>query len=202
MWKSDFCVWFFQQSLRFNFVNDSCIDHITFINSKNFHFNIFASNIITIDSVYIVAPGDSPSTDGIHIANTNIMHISNSVIATGDDCVSMGPGSKNINISYVQCGPGHGISIGSLGSTPNEEDVTGVHVTNCNMKNTMNGVRIKPWGQSYRSAVSNLVFDQINLNNVENPIIIDQQYCPSKNCNAVSFINTRNILYNLSNLFY
>ncbi|TXG67441.1 hypothetical protein EZV62_008716 [Acer yangbiense] len=170
-------------SLRFNFVNDSCIDHITFINSKNFHFNIFASNNITIDSVYIVAPGDSPNTDGIHIAISNNVQVLNSVIATGDDCVSMGPGSKNINISNVQCGPGHGISIGSLGGSPNEEDVIGVHVTNCNITNTMNGVRIKSWAKpEYQSSVSDITFDHINLINVSNPIIIDQQYCPSRKC--------------------
>ncbi|KAI9185871.1 hypothetical protein LWI28_011457 [Acer negundo] len=171
-------------SFRFDFVTNSRINHITSINSKNFHFNIFSCSNITIQNVHIVAPEDSPNTDGIHITMSSNIKILNSVIGTGDDCVSMGPGSKNINISYIQCGPGHGISIGSLGGTPNEEDVTGVHVTNCNMTNTMNGVRIKTWGQSYQSAVSDLVFDQINLNNVENPINIDQQYCPSKNCNA------------------
>ncbi|TXG67439.1 hypothetical protein EZV62_008714 [Acer yangbiense] len=144
---------------------------------------MFSCNNITVNSVHITAPGDSPTTDGIHIANTNNMQILNSVIGTGDDCVSIGPGSKNINISNVQCGPGHGISIGSLGCTPNEQDVIGVHVTNCNLTNTMNGVRIKSWAKpEYQSSASDITFDHINLNNVSNPIIIDQQYCPSKTC--------------------
>ncbi|KAI9186227.1 hypothetical protein LWI28_015067 [Acer negundo] len=103
---------------------------------------------ITIQNVHIVAPEDSPNKDGIHILMSNNIKILNSAIGTGDDCVSMGPRSKNINISYVRCGPGHGISIGSLGGTPNEEDVNGVHVTNCNMTNTMNGVRIKTWASN------------------------------------------------------
>ncbi|KAK2651905.1 hypothetical protein Ddye_011761 [Dipteronia dyeriana] len=160
----------FSVSLRFDFVNNSDIDHITSINSKKFHFNIFASNNIKIDNVHIVAPGDSPNTDGIHIANTSTMHISNLVIATGDDCVSMGPGSKNINISNVQCGPGHGISIGSLGGEHDEEAVSGIHVTNCNITNTMNGVRIKSWAKPFKEP---LELDWTRMDKIDQIIIFN-----------------------------
>ncbi|KAL5737514.1 hypothetical protein ACOSP7_030275 [Xanthoceras sorbifolium] len=169
-------------SVRFDFITNSGISDITFLNSKYFHFNIFSCKNVIIQNVHIVAPDDSPNTDGIHIAKSDNIQVLNSVIGTGDDCISMGPGSKNINISNVQCGPGHGISIGSLGRSANEDDVFGVHVTNCNMTKTTNGVRIKTWGKPYQSSVSQLTFDHINFNNVDNPIIIDQQYCPLKNC--------------------
>ncbi|XWS27784.1 hypothetical protein CRYUN_Cryun25bG0010100 [Craigia yunnanensis] len=169
-------------TIRFDFVTNSSIDHITSINSKNFHFNIFASTGIRIEHVNISAPGDSPNTDGIHIADSTDIHVSDSEIATGDDCVSMGPGSKNISITNVHCGPGHGFSIGSLGGSPNEKDVTGVTVRNCTLTGTLNGLRIKTWSPSHSSNVSDLTFEYINVNNVNNPIIIDQNYCPSHKC--------------------
>ncbi|TXG67436.1 hypothetical protein EZV62_008711 [Acer yangbiense] len=102
---------------------------------------------------------------------------------TGDDYVSIGPGSRDINVTNVQCGPGHGISIGSLGAGPNEDDVIGVHVTYCNLTNTMYGVRIKTFVEPYQSTVSNIVYDQINPHYVGNPIIIDQQYNPYQKSN-------------------
>ncbi|XVE80467.1 hypothetical protein DITRI_Ditri14bG0142000 [Diplodiscus trichospermus] len=172
----------FPVTIRFDFVTNSGIDHITSINSKNFHFNIFASAKIRIEHVTISAPGDSPNTDGIHIAESTDIHISDSNIATGDDCVSMGPGSKNINITNVHCGPGHGFSIGSLGRSPIEKDVTGVTVRNCILTETLNGLRIKTWSPSHSSTCSDITFEHINFNNVSNPIFIDQNYCPTAKC--------------------
>ncbi|KAK2662999.1 hypothetical protein Ddye_001573 [Dipteronia dyeriana] len=40
----------------------------------------------------------------------------------------IGDGSKKISITKVTCGPGHGISVGSLGKYNNEEPVVGVTV--------------------------------------------------------------------------
>uniref|UniRef100_A0A7N2MCG8 Polygalacturonase n=1 Tax=Quercus lobata TaxID=97700 RepID=A0A7N2MCG8_QUELO len=84
-----------------------------------------------------------------------------STIATGDDCVSMSPGSKNINIRNVTWGPGHGISVGSLVGGPNEEDVSRLTVTNCTFIGTQNGLRVKTWARSYASNVFNLTFEDI-----------------------------------------
>ncbi|KAJ4725283.1 putative Pectin lyase-like superfamily protein [Melia azedarach] len=186
-------------SIRFDFVTNSRINHISSIDSKNSHFNIFQCSNMILDRIRIRAPGNSPNTDGIHLSNSNNIQISNSEISTGDDCIAMLPGSKNINIFNVTCGPGHGISIGSLGGSPNEQDVAGITVKNCDLKDTLNGVRIKTWAQSYPSSVYNLTFEHINVENVSNPIIIDQQYCPNKTCEEgaskvkISDVRFRNI---------
>uniref|UniRef100_A0A803P7W5 Polygalacturonase n=1 Tax=Cannabis sativa TaxID=3483 RepID=A0A803P7W5_CANSA len=145
-------------------------------------------------------PPTSPNTDGIHIGSSTGIKIFSSSIATGDDCVSIGPGTDNLLVSGLACGPGHGISIGSLGRYPNEADVTNLVIQNCNISGTSNGVRIKTWAPSPPSNVYNVTFENIGMNNVDNPIIIDQQYCPfeTRKCGngASSQVQIRNVKFN------
>ncbi|URE45451.1 Glycosyl hydrolases family 28, partial [Musa troglodytarum] len=165
------------------FVTNATISGISSINSKLFHFQIFESRDITLDSIRISAPGDSPNTDGIHIADSTNIQVTNSVIGTGDDCISIGPGCTNLTILNVACGPGHGISVGSLGKNANEKDVNGLAVRKCTFTGTTNGLRIKTWPSSpARLQATGFLFEDIIMNNVYNPIIIDQNYCPYANC--------------------
>lgn len=64
---------------------------------------------------------------------------------TGDDCISIQTGCSGIFIHDVICGPGHGISIGSLGKDNTRACVSNVTVRDVKMHDTMNGVRIKTW---------------------------------------------------------
>lgn len=116
------------------------------------------------------------------------MTISNARIETGDDCVSIGDGSQQIKVEKVTCGPGHGISIGSLGKYKNEKPVSGITVRNCTISNTMFGVRIKTWPDSTKGIATNMQFEGIVMNNVGTPILIDQQYCPYGACQHKVFI--------------
>jgi hypothetical protein len=63
----------------------------------------------------------------------------------GDDCISIQTGCSNINIHNVNCGPGHGISIGGLGQDNTKGCVSNVTVRDINMFRTMTGTRIKTW---------------------------------------------------------
>uniref|UniRef100_A0A2C9VJH2 Uncharacterized protein n=1 Tax=Manihot esculenta TaxID=3983 RepID=A0A2C9VJH2_MANES len=103
-------------------------------------------------------------------------------------------------IDIGQCGHGHGISVGSLGKYEKEEPVSGIYVKNCTIYDTNNGVRIKTWPALYGGIASNIHFEGIVMQNVSNPIIIDQMYCPWNLCNRkpskvqisdVSFKNIR-----------
>ncbi|WMV39494.1 hypothetical protein MTR67_032879 [Solanum verrucosum] len=168
-------------TMRFDFVTNSRIHHLRSINSKNSHINLFACNNVNISYVRLTAPDESPNTDGIHIGLSTNIKISRTVIQTGDDCIAMVTGSRNIEISNVTCGPGHGISIGSLGRTPGEF-VTGINVRNCTFIGSQNGARIKTWAPSLSSVASDIFFGDIYMENVHNPILIDQQYCPTPSC--------------------
>ncbi|KAG8386530.1 hypothetical protein BUALT_Bualt03G0158000 [Buddleja alternifolia] len=190
-------------SLRLDFINDSYIHNIKSINSKNFHFNVFSCYRLAFRRVTISAPHDSPNTDGIHISGSGGITVDAADIATGDDCISIGPGNRGIHISNTFCGPGHGISVGSIGkSETTEESVSGVAVVNCTFRGSLNGVQIKTWPDSKAAggSASNFTYDNIWMEDVENPIFINQQYCPFNLCNPqgsskieISHIIFRNI---------
>ncbi|XP_011625087.1 exopolygalacturonase [Amborella trichopoda] len=155
---------------------------ISSVDSKLFQILLFRCKNMKVQSIKISAPGDSPNTDGIHIGSSSNISISQSRIGTGDDCISIGPGTAQVTVRDVFSGPGHGISVGSLGKFPKEEDVQGIHVENCTISDTTTGLRIKTWADSASSSASNFTYEDIVMNNVANPIIIDQQYCPYSSC--------------------
>ncbi|XP_028101072.1 exopolygalacturonase-like [Camellia sinensis] len=175
-------------NLRFNFITNSIVRDVTSKDSKNFHVNVLGCKNFTFQHFTISAPGTSINTDGIHFGDSIGINILDTSIQTGDDCVSIGYGSQQVTVERVTCGPGHGISIGSLGKYPNEDPVIGINVKNCTLPNTMNGVRVKTW-PSYPNTsspapgiASDMHFEDITMNNVGNPIIIDQEYCPYNQC--------------------
>ncbi|XP_071731543.1 exopolygalacturonase-like [Rutidosis leptorrhynchoides] len=184
-------------TMRFDFVTNSKVSHIHSINSKNAHFNLFACHNLNMSHVRIIAPEDSPNTDGIRIGSSSNIMIMDSDISTGDDCIAMIAGSQNITVSGVQCGPGHGFSIGSLGGSHTEEFVSGIVIQNCTLRGTQNGIRIKTWAPSLPSLASDILFDNIVMENVNNPIFIDQQYCPRPPCNwkAQSKVKIKNVTF-------
>ena len=67
------------------------------------------SENIRVRKLHLIAPDDSPNTDGIHLSRSTNVRIIKSTIATGDDCISVGRGSMNVVINQIKCGPGHGI---------------------------------------------------------------------------------------------
>ena len=122
--------------------------------------------------------------------------ITNADIGTGDDCISFGDGTQDITVNQVSCGRGHGISVGSPGRYQNEEPVSGFRVTGATLSNTDNGVRIKTWPASASGVASDIHFEDVVMNNVANPVMIDQNYCPISQCSNKVIINIINIYTN------
>ncbi|CAH9102095.1 unnamed protein product [Cuscuta europaea] len=155
-------------------------------NSQKFHIVIYGTRKAMLQGLKISAAEDSPNTDGIHIQSSTQVTVLDSFIATGDDCISIGPGSTYLWIDSVACGPGHGISIGSLGWAMHEAGVENVKVKNVQFTGTENGLRIKTWARPSNGFVRNVEFRRATMVDVSNPIIIDQKYCPGKNQNCPS----------------
>ncbi|KAI8568572.1 hypothetical protein RHMOL_Rhmol02G0211600 [Rhododendron molle] len=169
-------------TLAFYNSNNIVINGVTSVNSQQIHIAIDGCQKVMLQGTKVSASGKSPNTDGIHIQMSSGVTVLNSRIATGDDCISIGPGSSNLWIESVACGPGHGISIGSLGWELQEPGVQNVTVKTVTFTSTSNGVRIKTWGRPSKAFVDGVVFQHLVMVNVQNPILIDQNYCPHNSC--------------------
>ncbi|XP_062089281.1 exopolygalacturonase-like [Humulus lupulus] len=182
--RTDYCAQL-PINLRLNYVTDSEFKDFTSKDSKQFHITVLGGENLSFKNLKITAPEDSWTTDGIHLGRSTNITISDCTITTGDDCISIGDGTKKLTVTKVSCGPGHGISVGSLGKYKNELPVEGVTVTDCTFKGTSNGVRVKTWEGSPEGIATDLHFEKLTMENVENPIIIDQEYCPWGSCSDV-----------------
>ncbi|CAB4309099.1 unnamed protein product [Prunus armeniaca] len=167
-------------TLGFSNSNNIKVSGLISLNSQMFHIVVNGCHNVKMDGVRVSASGNSPNTDGIHVQMSSGVTILNSKIATGDDCVSIGPGTSNLWIENVACGPGHGISIGSLGKGQQEAGVQNVTVKTVTFSGTQNGLRIKSWGRPSTGFARNILFQHAVMINVQNPIVIDQNYCPEK----------------------
>ncbi|KAK8960749.1 putative polygalacturonase [Platanthera guangdongensis] len=154
------------------------VKRLTIQSAQQMHFAISRSKSVLLSGIRVKSPPDSPNTDGIHISESSEVTIQNCRIGTGDDCISIVNASSNIKMKNIECGPGHGISIGSLGKDNSVAVVTGIVLDTATLTGTANGLRIKTWqgGSGYVRAVR---FQNVRMNDVENPIIIDQFYCDS-----------------------
>ncbi|KAL5227590.1 hypothetical protein ABZP36_015855 [Zizania latifolia] len=185
-------------ALRFYGSFNVVVAGITIVNSSQCHLKFDNCQGVMVHDLTISSPENSLNTDGIHLQNSKDVSIHHTNLACGDDCVSIQTGCSNINIHNVNCGPGHGISIGGLGRDNTKACVSNVTVRDVNMFRTMTGVRIKTW-QGGLGLVQDVQFSNIQVSEVQTPIIIDQFYCDKRTCSnqtsavAVSGVQYENI---------
>lgn len=73
--------------------------------------------------------------------------------------------------------------------------VSNITVRNTVIRDSDNGLRVKTW-QGGTGSVSNLLFENIQMENVLNCIIVDQYYCQSKECrNETSAVRVFDVQY-------
>ncbi|MBA0869772.1 hypothetical protein Goshw_003106, partial [Gossypium schwendimanii] len=154
-------------TLSFTNSNNIRINGLTSLNSQMFHIVINGCQNVHLEGVKIIAAGNSPNTDGIHVQLSRNVEILSTSIKTGDDCISIGPGTENLWIEQDL----------------KEEGVQNVTVKKTVFSNTQNGLRIKSWARPSNGYVQGVRFIDSVMRNVQNPIMIDQNYCPrNENC--------------------
>lgn len=160
--------------VRFRRSQRVLVQGLTFQNSPSFHLVVDAVSDVTIDRVTILAPPDSPNTDGIDAGGTNI-NISNCYIDTGDDNIAIkaGTGSHTDGVTIHDCTflHGHGLSMGS----ELNDGVVNFAAQNITFEGTQNGLRIKS-DRTRGGVVRNVSYDSISMNNVGRIIDIAGYY--------------------------
>ncbi|XP_022944796.1 polygalacturonase At1g48100-like [Cucurbita moschata] len=185
-------------ALRFYGSFNVTVTGIKIQNSPQCHLKFDNCIGVFVHNFSVSSPGDSLNTDGIHLQNSKDVLIHSTTLSCGDDCISIQTGCSNVYIHNINCGPGHGISIGSLGKDNTKACVSNITVRDVIMHNTMNGVRIKTW-QGGLGFVQGVLFSNIQVSEVKIPIVIDQFYCDKVKCSnqtgavALSGINYERI---------
>ncbi|XP_071689105.1 probable polygalacturonase At1g80170 [Rutidosis leptorrhynchoides] len=187
-------------AISFHRCNDLTVRNLMIVNGQQMQMAFTTCDGVTASRLTVFAPAGSPNTDGIHISASTNVKLKDTTVRTGDDCISIVSNSSKVQVRNIFCGPGHGISIGSLGESGTCDQVYDISVYGAFLSNTDNGLRIKTW-QGGSGFVNNVKFENIWMENVSNPIIIDQYYCdkhkacPNKTCavnvNNISFVNVK-----------
>ncbi|CAN6446266.1 unnamed protein product [Victoria cruziana] len=181
--------------LRFYGSTNVTVTGITIRNSPQCHLKFDTCTAVSVYNMTISSPGDSLNTDGIHLQNSVDVSVHHTNLACGDDCISIQTGCSNIRIHDINCGPGHGISIGGLGRENTRACVSNVTVRDIVLQGTLTGVRIKTW-QGGSGFVKGVLFSNIQVSEVQSPIVIDQFYCDRSSCrNQSSAVSLSDITY-------
>ncbi|KAK4350500.1 hypothetical protein RND71_029813 [Anisodus tanguticus] len=172
---------------------------LSFKDNPRMHAYIESAESATVSNITKDAPAKSPNTDGIHVSGSRDVSFNQCRIGTGDDCISIVDVCSNLKISNIICGPGHGISIGSLGKHGSNDNVENIVVSDVVFIKSTNGAQIKTW-QGGQGHARKIIFERILSQDSYNPIIIDQFYCDHEQCTKhdsavqVSNITFRQIL--------
>ncbi|KAK4482206.1 hypothetical protein RD792_009348 [Penstemon davidsonii] len=140
-------------SLDFQTVKFVKVFNLNFVDSMGFHIRVTKSKGVALWGLKITAPGNSPNTDGVHLSNSTNVRITNSIIETGNNCVSIGDGNHKVLVAKITCGLGHGISV--LGKRPEETSLKGITIIDCLIKDTTSGTTI------VKSIVPHLIVDSV-----------------------------------------
>jgi len=170
------------------FLNDCkniTIHGVTLRNSYSWTLHPYFCSDLRILDVKIWNPPDSPNTDGIDPESCQDVEIIGSHISVGDDCISIKSGklfmglarktpSQNICIRNCLMERGHGgVAIGSEVAA----GIRNIHISQCLMRNTDRGLRVKTRRGRGKLAVLNDIFlENICMEHVLTPLAVNMFY--------------------------
>jgi polygalacturonase len=157
------------------------VEGVTIQNSPFWQLVPYYCDDVLIRNVRILAPYPSPNTDAIDPFSSSNVRIDHLYADTGDDAIAIKSGASNSpggddparDITVTDCTfkHGHGLSIGS-------ELAGGAHnilAERIHFDGSDNGIRVKA-NRDRGNDVSNLVFRDIDMKDVKNPLVISEYY--------------------------
>ncbi len=87
--------------IRFENCRRVFVKDVELTDSPKFNLYFDRCEDVHVDAIRIVNSLDSPNTDGIDIANTSDVFISNSYIETGDDAICLKSNRKNVGVDNI-----------------------------------------------------------------------------------------------------
>ena len=158
---------------------------VTVANSPSWHIHPFFSQELYILDCSVKAPKNSPNTDAIDPESCDGVRIIGCKFSVGDDCVAIKSGKLDMARKYRTGAVRHVVrnclmEFGHGGVTLGSELAAGVRdlsVTQCYFRATDRGLRIKSRrGRGRDSVVTNVLFDNIRMDKVLTPIVINMWY--------------------------
>jgi polygalacturonase len=157
------------------------VEGVTIQNSPFWQLVPYYCDDVLIRNVRILAPPRSPNTDAVDPFSSSNVRIDHLYADVGDDNIAIKSGAINspggddpardITITDCTFKHGHGLSIGS-------EIAGGAHsivAERIHFEGTDNGIRVKA-NRDRGNDVSDLVFRDIDMTDVKNPIVISEYY--------------------------
>ncbi|KAL6007082.1 hypothetical protein ACLOJK_032578 [Asimina triloba] len=142
---------------------------ISIINSPQCHLKFDSSTKVQVENLTISSPQSSPNTDGIHLQDARDVMI---VYRYRPDALAF---------TFITLTADQAMVLGGLGKDNSLACVSNVTVENVNVQNALSGVRIKTW-QGGLGSVRDVSFSNVQVTDVQIPIVIDQYYCDKRVC--------------------
>lgn len=168
-----------------NHTKNVTLHGVTVKNGPSWHIHPFYSKDFAMLDCFVTAPKDSPNTDGIDPESCGGVNIIGCRFSVGDDCIAIKAGKIDMARKYRTPADRHTIrnclmEFGHGAVTLGSELSAGIQnlsVTNCWFRATDRGLRIKTRrGRGKDSVIDNVLFDNIRMEKVLTPIVINMWY--------------------------
>ncbi len=161
---------------------DVTVQDVRLANSGSFNLAPYYSSRVRADGLTINNPWDSPNTDGFDPYHSEDVSFTNSVVATGDDCVAVKAGvgpsawrcgmpSRRIRVENVTCVHSHGLTIGSEMSGGVEDVV----FSSVSLGVAYAAVRVKT-ALGRGGYIRNVTYEDVKADTVLSAVWIDAHY--------------------------